>query len=325
MNKQSINRQKLAVYIMCRDRPEYALQAIKTVVASLGSIAGVNIIVSDNSTSDRIFTNIKNIQKSFDYIRRFPPMDVIAHHKKIISECSAEYLVMFHDDDVMSTNYIEVMLNTIEQFPTIGAVACNARLINETNAFYGNNFFRQTQAIKFIENEKKLIESYGAFAKSSHPPFPSYLYRCSFIHQDMINNSMGGKHADVSFLCNIIKKSSGFIWLNQVLLDYRWHSGNGSVGESICDRISLTRYLISNRIIERKSIDLQRIRFGYWWPWAKSQLKKQKRVILWRNLVVIKFLILTIFLLAFGGPKYWKLLACSFVKKSEILFTTKKD
>ena len=113
----------LDLYILCRDRPEMAVRAIESALSN--HLSFVSIFISDNSVSDDIYQLSKNYP-SCTYIRRSPCLkSIFEHYKVIISESSSEYICFLHDDDILSSNYLERLVYFLDSDLTISAVACN--------------------------------------------------------------------------------------------------------------------------------------------------------------------------------------------------------
>ena len=81
---------ELSVFLMCHNRPVEATIAYKSIKNQTLGKSKFNIIISDNSsTCDGIDKN--TISGNDTYIRRNPSLDVITHHRKIISEVKSRY------------------------------------------------------------------------------------------------------------------------------------------------------------------------------------------------------------------------------------------
>jgi hypothetical protein len=263
---------KLQIYILCRDRPDYAVQAIESVIKS--STPSTQVIVSDNSESDLI-QNICHVKfPSIRYIRRPSPRTSAGHFKAILNEATSEYLVLFHDDDIMSANYVATLLPYIEANTLLSAVGCNAEIIDENGKATGKFFLNNLNEPLTLSNSSQFMAPYllGNIRSKGAAPFPSYIYRRKHLKKSFVNHEHGGKYSDVSFLLKILHKSD-MVWHPEPLMFYRIHKSNDSAVESITDRLSLIRYLIKHEGFDRKSLEIRCFKFTYWTIWWRNKHK----------------------------------------------------
>lgn len=265
--------EEIEIFILCRDRPYYSKLAINSV---LNNSSKAKIIISDNSESDLIEKMCLEFFPDLSYRRR-SNLDPISHLKVIVKEAKSEYLVMFHDDDIMKHNYLEVMLSTFKSNNEIIAIGSNAEIIDENGSVTGI-FFKQKNNNKGIEitNKDNLLLPYVTLGKEfdKFAPFPSYIYKTKYISSEMFEINDGSNHADLSFLMKVLNKGKIY-WTNETLIQYRIHKQNGSNSIPIIQKISLYNYLIRKEKINKKSNQMIDFRFRIWFPWLKFRLIKQ--------------------------------------------------
>jgi hypothetical protein len=296
---------KLQIYLLCRDRVDYTIQAIESVIKSADSYT--EVVISDNSITNSVEEMCRQRFPTIRYIRRIPPISSEAHFKAIIDEAKLEYLVLFHDDDIMLPNYVITLLRYIEANPTIAAVACNAEIIDK----YGNNTgcftLNAIQAPLLISNSNAFIQSYISLKSTGIAAFPSYLYRREYISSNDMNRRDGGKYSDVTFLLKILSKGQ-IVWHPDSLLQYRIHGLNDSAVLSICDRLSFLRHLTSHYGVNRKSPEVRQIKFVAWLDWWKCRHNRINFFLPdgWRERVVFYFLASTSIRLALTELSFWK-------------------
>jgi hypothetical protein len=297
---------KLQIYILCRDRLEYSIKSIESVIKSANFYT--EVVISDNSSTNLVEKMCQERFPATRYIRRMPPLSSEAHFKAIVDEANADFLVMFHDDDIMLENYVTTLLPFIEANPTVAAVACNAEIIDRYGKGSGNYFMKDAlKPIDVINSEDFIYPYLTARLGNMAPPFPSYIYRRKYISSHDINYKDGGKHLDVTLLLKILRKSS-MIWHPKILMHYRYHDLNDSARESICNRSSLTRYLVSQEGVDPKSKVLLNFKFSYWLNWWRYRHKRRSFFIPrgWREKVVFIFLFTTSIRFAFSDLNFWK-------------------
>jgi glycosyltransferase involved in cell wall biosynthesis len=300
---------KIQVYILSRDRPHLFEETLRSVIEASNS--EVEVVVSDNSVGDSIEEIVKAGYPLVSYTRRIPPLDACSHFNAILQEASAEYLVMFHDDDRLMPNYVPVMLGFMESNPSVAAAACNARILarhQETE----RTFMPKVDGFRLIHRSDDFFESYLRIGidGGSIAPFPGYIYRRSMLQGIALNFKEAGKYSDVSFLSKLLTKGS-LAWVYKPLMWYRFHDNNDSGSVSIKGAFALLRYMLANSQIPKQSVSVQDYRFKMWAHWWVGQFRKQGLGVFCQRVgrIVFRFLATSAIRLAFTRLTFWKLLS----------------
>ncbi len=278
------SRPKVQIYIMSYNRSEYIEQTLESVMSQ--DYPNIEIIVSDNSTDDRVETLLKNskYRSRFQYIRRNPSLAVLNHANKIIEEVTADYFMMFHDDDIMLPTMVTKLMRFILSQTRLTAVGSNAYILN-SDKLTNKKFNPHLQSDILISNPTMLSQHY-MISKLGHIPFPSYLYRTSGVKNLRMNWKNGQKHADVVYLLEIAK--SGTIgWLKDCEMYYRRHGANGSNNVDPKAILSLCRYINHHIPVSDKLVyDFKHKHFLMW----IKQKRKNKKLSLtpWRDRIILK-------------------------------------
>ncbi|OFZ29751.1 MAG: hypothetical protein A2622_11065 [Bdellovibrionales bacterium RIFCSPHIGHO2_01_FULL_40_29] len=239
----------LAVFILSYNRAEYLKAAIESILQQ--SYPHFKIIISDNSTTDDVQNSLSEFATNsrVSVIRRSPSLNNIDHFNCVLSEAQKyPHFMMFHDDDLMLNGCIEKMMAVIKSHDGISAVGCNAFIktqIDSSKIFNPN----LTENL-MISTPKQLIQHY-LNPNLSHIPFPFYIYNSKATQLLIMDKTQGGKHCDLSFLCQVVEKSPLF-WLAEPLALYRRHSHNDSGSINMKDIFSLAKFI------------LNRYHTGYW-------------------------------------------------------------
>lgn len=238
---------KLAVYLLSYNRPEFIDEAIQSVLNQ--DYLDFELIVSENSPTEKIYNSLKKYSdySKFKAIKRSPSLPVLDHFNLIINESKDyEYLMMFHDDDVMIEGCLSKLMNLIESNSELSAVCGNAYIIEngiKTIKLISKSLIK-TETVK---TQEQLFDTY-VFKKLTHPPFPGYIYRRNKIENLQLIDSEAGKYSDVVFLLKAIQNSH-FYWTPDITMYYRLHSGNDSNQISLIQTYRLCLYLVkTNRI-----------------------------------------------------------------------------
>lgn len=292
------------IYILSRDRPEYFRQALASVLAQDGAQA--EVIVSDNSEKDDVQALVQREFPGVKYVRRTPPLPALDHFRCVIEESTAPYLVLFHDDDIMLPTYVSGMLSVMDAHPEVVAVGCNAWVLRD-GLRTRKRFMGTVRRNRLVGSPPELLQSYLQLGTEGPAPFPGYMYRRQFLHGLYLDAAEGGKHADVTFLTKLLKRGP-ILWSSEPLMAYRFHQSNDSRAESVGERLSWIRHMVSVDGIDRKSAWLRDFKFYYWSRWwmqhATSGALRLPRG--WREKIVFRFLAATAISLATTRPSFWR-------------------
>lgn len=257
---------RVALYILSRDRVELCREAMVSAVAQ--SYSNLQLVLSDNSVTEDVMGMMHQEFPLVHVVRRQPQLTAIDHFNAILSEVDADLLVMFHDDDVFSPGYVESMVALALNNPDISAVACNANFIYG-HAVSTEKVMGSFRGQKILHSAVELLAPYLCFGMNDPAPYPGYMYRTAKIRGLVMDSSMGGKHCDVSFLCQVCQRGP-VLWTADCHFYYRLHASNDSGKEAVADRLSLVRYIQSSVGLHRRSSALMDYRFMYWRRWLKQ-------------------------------------------------------
>lgn len=234
----------LDIYVLSRNRESYLKDAIQSIIKSLSICENfeANIIISDNSSIQIPYLN--SLQDKFSVVLRRPNISVNDHVRLCIEESSSDYIMLFHDDDLVCEEFFNQMFRVITSRPDFSAYGCGAVCINESGKILNQKFLISTKSKGFINiNRTKLIEHYFSSIPCNYPPFSSYIYKSHYVKGLYPNPKQGGKYADLTFLMNLADKKD-LIWIKYPGILYRIHGLNDGFNPAISDYLNLIFYLI---------------------------------------------------------------------------------
>ena len=231
----------LTIYILCHNRPDYARQAIQSAMEQ--NCQSFALTVSDNSSNDEVEHMVKSEFPEIHYIRRTPMLQPLMHFNQCIEEADTDYFCLFHDDDIMKPNYVDAMMQCIDDYPGAVAFGCNAN-IERDGKLEPRTCFRSFRKHELIDTPLNLARRYFSRAQSGIAPFPGYVYNRRLV-DDLRLQLDGGKYADVTWLLCLAMKAP-IVWVNQPLMTYRMHGGNDGIIESLRDRLRFFGFLKQN-------------------------------------------------------------------------------
>ena len=300
----------LQVFILSRDRPIYLKQAIDAVLNQQPPL-DFELIISDNSEKSDVRNMIANSygNRKFKYFKIDPPLPVIEHFQLVVSKLNKDFAILLHDDDIVSSSYINVMFQAINEDDTV-AVGCNAKIFNNNIFDAKKNAHNFDKPKRFI-NEKSFLNQYLP-GNGGNAPYPSYIYRTKYLKKAFLNMPIKGKHSDAAMLSSLLSFGE-ILWLEKKLIYYRVHDSNDSVIENIPDRIRLMNYM-KKKGIDRNSINFILFRILFWIRWINQQSLNIKKLKNPKFQKVLIFIFLKTLKLSFQ-LNFWLIIFQRFQKK----------
>jgi glycosyltransferase involved in cell wall biosynthesis len=288
----------IQLYILTKDRPNELKEALISAINQ--DSKEIEIIVSDNSemleTSQMMADNFSNIH----YIKRVPHLEASEHSRVVIEESSAEYVMLFHDDDILEPTHVSDILSKFQKYPDLVAAASNGTYIGDF--FLDNREIMNLSKDVVIERPKEIFEYYLGLhpSGSSIPPLSGYIYKASILKEVNRNfDNKCGKHADVQTLSEVLEFGN-VLWLSKKTILYRVHSGQHSASEKILDRNKLLRFMLTNGI-DINSKGVVYFKFMYLLGWWKKNNNSTFRIPLgFKERIVAKFLVYSFLNLLFS-------------------------
>ncbi len=232
----------LDIVILCHNRPLDAHRAIASVLAQ--NSAEFRLTVSDNSSNDEVQAMVRREFPGVNYVRRTPMLSAMEHFNRCIDEATADYFCLFHDDDVMHPDFVQVMQQTATARPHAVALGCNA-VVEVMGTPQAAPSFLARHSLETIDSAQNLAARYFSRAQSGIAPFPGYVYQRRLVGSQRFLTD-GGKYADVTWLLELARTHT-MVWVRQPLMTYRMHEGNDGNTESRRDRLRFLGYLKRQR------------------------------------------------------------------------------
>ena len=238
-------QETLQIYILSKDRENYLREALSSALKQASDEFKIEVIVSDNSETDCVEKLMCSEFPDVKLVRRIPFLSSHDHHRRVIDEASSDYLVIFHDDDLMLPGYAERMLGVIREHPDSVAVGCNSFIFHD-KAKSPVALIHSFRSIQYFKDEPSFLMQ-NICDPRGICPLPSYIYRRRFLSSGLVNEKEGGKYSDVSFLSKLIEFGN-LIWIPDALMMTRFHSDNDSGKFLIADKLKLVRYMVSRGV-----------------------------------------------------------------------------
>jgi len=217
------------------------------------------LTISDNSSTDEVETLVKMEFPQVKFVRHRPMTP--DHINFCVQAANTDYICVFHDDDVMSHDYVANMKQLVTRYPDAVAFASNAKIeyFGKTNRLPS---FLEYGVEVLIKKPNELAARYFSRHQLGIAPFPSYIYKRSIALETPIEY-LKGKYADVIWLLRLAFIGD-IVWINKSLMTYRIHAESDGQKESRRDRLRLLCFLKSNvSWIGRDILDDYRCSFIY--------------------------------------------------------------
>jgi len=243
---------RLTVVVLCRNRPEMACEAIESLLAS--ATPATRLIVSDNSTDDRLGAELAERRLAVE-VRRRNDLDAFQHMRINLAEADTEFVVLFHDDDLVAPAFCSRMIALADRHPSAVAWACNA-MVEDTAGKRRSVAFetdgRGGDAV--LNSPAALLSRYLSRYPRGFALFPSYMYRTSVVRTVQPDAADGGKYSDVAWLVRLASRGP-IVWTSEPLMTYRLHGENDGLQESLRDRLRMLAFLKRRRDLPGYLVD----------------------------------------------------------------------
>ncbi len=281
----------IQVFIATHNRPNLVLNSVNSVLSQ--TYSNFKLVVSDNSTNNETETILSKTNDSrFTYVKRKNNFSGIDHLNLILSEINEDYFMIFHDDDLMLPEMLEVLYKKINLTPDIVAVGSNA-FLNKYGIEKSKLFFNTKNDI-LISKPAELVEEY--FRYRTYAPFPSYLYKKTVSDKYRLNPQNGGKYSDLSFLVDILNLGTILI-TSTPTMKYFIHSNQDTSSHIFIDKLKLIDYVTKKSELSRKDFLIKRSRVDNIYLELKNNLLKSDLKISVKG----RFLLQTKLILKYSG------------------------
>jgi glycosyltransferase involved in cell wall biosynthesis len=243
---------RLTVFVLSRNRPEMACEAVESLLASL--TPATRLVVSDNSTDDRVRTELAKRHPAVE-VRRRDNVDAFRHMRINLAEADTEFVVLFHDDDLVDPAFCARMIELADRYPLAVAWACNARILDVPRSEERAAFETDGRGEEIVlESPAALLARYVSRSPRGFALFPSYMYRTTVAHTVQPHVADGGKYSDVAWLMRLAGHGP-IVWSSVPLITYRLHGENDGLRESLRDRLKLLAFLKRHGDLPRHLVD----------------------------------------------------------------------
>ncbi len=155
-------KKRLSICVPTFNRVEFLRRCLESITDQFGDLnvyRQVEVVVSDNDSSDNTHDLVKSVQRKFNNIRYFKNRKNIGADLNVVKAAShghGEYIWFFSDDDQMASQAIRDVLKAIELYSP-DAMIVNLDLLSQNGKkIIGRNLLN-TKNDKLIKTKKELF------------------------------------------------------------------------------------------------------------------------------------------------------------------------
>ncbi len=221
---------KVSVFILTCNRPEWARQALTSVLKQ--TFTDFTVLVRDNSTDD----SIEELVASFDdpritYHRGFP-RGQLPNLTGALQECGGDIIVPMHDDDWWEPNLLESIVGpmladesidlafaALEFSSEVGSPMRRLTTINNKDRYRGVK-----HGLNDFTNNRTALADW-MLVRTGLSPFQGCGLRRKFL-KDLVIPPQAGQTADLWICYHLWPQISKVYFDSRALVHYRIHGGN---------------------------------------------------------------------------------------------------
>jgi len=203
-----MNKIKIEIILLCHNRPKLVIEAIQSILNQNNK--NFNLIISDNSNNLDTKKIIEEKYPALTYISHYPGIELIDHFNWVLQNIKGEYFVMFHDDDLLLNNYVDVIIKNLTLNNSFVAIGTNGYKSIENK----ETLFELKKENNIINNSNTLLHYYLSPELGGVPAFSSYCYNKKLLNSSIELNC--GYYFDTIFLADIASYGA-LLWLNKPL------------------------------------------------------------------------------------------------------------
>ena len=235
------------IYIITRNRDKFFEEALNSVLEL--NYKNYNIIISDNSSNNNIEKLL--IKKYFidknriKYIKRHQNFKLFEHIKHIFNESQSDYLVIFHDDDILEKNFLKKSIPYFDVNKKVCAIGINGITIDENSqSTFKRKLMYNSNTNKIFKNPITFLYQYFGYKTLGVCHHSGYIYDLKKVKKiiNLIDFSSNSNSLDVYYLAKFLEYYE-ILYISKPLMKVRFHKYNLNFNQTLQDR-----FFILNKI-----------------------------------------------------------------------------
>lgn len=198
------------VFIITYNRVDIISETIDSVLNQ--TVGDLSITIVDNGSCDNTEELIKSKYKTINYIKEDKNIGTQIF-KKIKSYITKPLLMVFHDDDILASSYIEYSIEKFNKYENLNLILCYTKCLDNLTDYR----FPMLDKVNYTN-----IGNSSCFTKLfflDYPiPFCSAIYKSNIYIENELNLDKYGKIFDRPFLINCISNGSVIIFKSKFII-----------------------------------------------------------------------------------------------------------
>lgn len=215
---------KLSIAIPTYNRLIYLKECINSILNQ--TFQDFSIFIFDNASDEPVEKELNKLNdKRIHFIGSDKNMGSVGNINRILSyPFKSEYLVIFHDDDLMHPRMLELQTSFLDANNNIVFAVSDFNRVSNKNIYNFKSFADNEIKYVIYKNNYKFIKAIMSWLRCA---FDSAIYRVKFIGDNKMEHNKFSDFADMVFFMEIAKKGPG-AFINAPLVNYRVHSSQDS-------------------------------------------------------------------------------------------------
>ncbi len=220
----SYTKDNIEVFILTYNRKDMLKDSIISILNQ--SIGKIDITVMDNGSSDGTDEMVKEMMKEHSnlyYHKRKENGLQIDNFIEAVNHAKKDFVMMFHDDDIIHPDYIKYAIGAINKYPNTSIISCCYKeWTNPTN----DNWEKASQRFDYCSDKKTFVNYLYRMQRYGYSSTIYKIQNLKDYQYDINYYKQFGKIGDKPFVANTMKNDDGaVIFRSKKLLRYRVHPG----------------------------------------------------------------------------------------------------
>ena len=249
---------KLTIYVTTYERPLLLAKCLNSILSQ--DFHDYNLIILDNNSKKnykKILTKYRN--KKIKYIKHKKNLDSMGNVLYALKKkTNSEYIMIFHDDDLMQKSYIKTAINYLEKNKKISWIGSRGKSFSTFINFHNYNKDISINQMDLKVFANKLIVNNIDFV------FSSVIYKKSDLSKLNFEKllSMYNRHFDYPILFQLLKKKKCAL-INNKMIGYRRHTIQDSKTSFLNEKYLFNLFLIYKNLVPKDILFKLRYTFFY--------------------------------------------------------------
>lgn len=227
----------LTIALTTYNRPNFLQESIKSILNQ--TFKDFDLVILDNGSTNETTSVIHSFNDSRISCVRNQTND-LEFVNNAFSYTKNDFLMIFHDDDIMEPTMLEEMIKIIKGDKEINTISCSINLINSNSK--NLNKVRPRIIKDKVWEKKSFIKQY--LFSGDIIPCPSTIFKSSLIKKhDLKYDWKVGPAVDLFLFFQINLMKGKMILLKKPLLNYRIHINQGSEQKRVELEIQVRQYI----------------------------------------------------------------------------------